>query len=73
MIEIAFSIPAPLAWIVGVSAITFIVLTVVLFREGVFDGSDLFGLNVLFATLTYAVLWLIPSLLAWAIWATWFN
>lgn len=68
-ITIAF----PAIWLfVVLSAMLFVCVTVLCWREGMFK-EDIYGLGRLFAIFFYSFLWLFPSLLAWSIWATWFQ
>lgn len=49
-----------------VSLIGFAISTKFNFESG---GSDWFGLNSLFSTLTYLIFFIVPSLIAWLAWA----
>lgn len=53
----------------------FIAVTVLAHSEGMFDdpGGYLAGLNGAFLVLLYAILWALPSLAGWAIYATWWR
>ena len=61
--------------VIAIAVILFVVVTVVCHQAGMFDGGSgyLGGLDSLFVIIAYAVLWAVPSLLAWAAWATWFR
>ena len=68
------TIPLSLMVIGGLSALLFIAVTVFAWHAGLFDdaGGYAGGLEAFFITILYAVLWAIPSLAGWAIYATWF-
>lgn len=59
--------------LIGVSVILFGLATWACASQGLFEGSDTFGVGAMFTLVIYAVLWAIPSLIAWAVYATWFK
>lgn len=69
------TITLPLMLLAGFSALLFLVVTVLCHRRGFFDSCSGVGAGFagLFLVVTYAILWAVPSLLAWAVWATWFK
>jgi ABC-type dipeptide/oligopeptide/nickel transport system permease subunit len=70
-----FTIPLSLFVIVSLSALLFFAVTVFAWHSGLFDGGSsgyAGGMDGLFLIILYAVLWAIPSLAGWAIYATWF-
>jgi len=54
------------------SLVLFLLVTWLIGAQGLFF-DDTFGIGALFAIAFYAILWVIPSLIAWGIWATWFK
>jgi len=62
----------PILILLGISVVLFIATTLLCFQQGLFD-NDSYGIGAMFALLIYAILWAIPSVLAWAIWATWIK
>lgn len=48
-----------------------IAATVICYWAGFFD-NDTFDIGSLFAFVVYLLVWVIPSLIAWGVWATWF-
>lgn len=65
-----------LAVLVGLafSAVLFIIATVICWRQGLFDGGGGYagGLDAVFIIFMYVIFWILPSILTWAIYATWF-
>ena len=62
--------------LIGISLSLFVGVTILAHSQGMFDrggGGYLGGINALFTIILYAVFWAVPSLLAWAIWATWWR
>lgn len=57
------------------SMLLFICVTIFCYWQGMFDGGGGYagGLDGLFIVIAYAVLWVVPTLLAWAVWATWWR
>ena len=59
------------------SLLLFIGVTIFCHQAGMFDagggGGFVAGLDSLFATIVYLICWAVPSLLAWAVWATWWR
>lgn len=55
------------------SLVLFVVVTVVQRHMGMFDGADSLGIGGLFSLLFYVLFWALPSVLAWAVWATWLR
>lgn len=71
---ITFTLPFLL--LAGFSLALFIGVTILAHSQGMFDGSGggyLGGIDALFTIILYAVFWAVPSLLAWAVWATWWR
>lgn len=67
------TIPIGLLAVLCISLVLFILVTLSCHRSGLFDGTDSLGIGALFTLLFYALGWLIPSLAAWAAWATWWR
>lgn len=66
----------PFLLLAGFSLGLFIGVTILCHQQGLFDaggGGYLGGIDALFTIILYAILWAIPSLIAWAAWATWFR
>ena len=66
----------PVLILIGISFAMFIGVTILAHSQGMFDGGGggyLGGIDALFTIILYAVFWVVPSLLAWAIWATWWR
>lgn len=62
--------------LLGISVALFIGVTVFCHREGMFDaggGGYCAGLDGLFMIGIYLIFWALPSLIAWAVWATWLR
>jgi hypothetical protein len=70
-----FTITLPVLILLGISLALFIGTTVLAHYQGMFDNSGGYagGLDGLFLLILYAIFWAIPSLVAWAIWATWLR
>lgn len=60
-------------FLIVASAMLFIAVTVFCGYAGLFDGGDTYGIGALFTLAIYAILWAIPSLVAWGVWAMWFR
>lgn len=67
------AISLPVLWLIAISFFMFVVATWLCFSQGLFDGSDTYGVWALFIVCIYAVFWAVPSLATWAVWATWFK
>jgi len=69
------TISLPLLILLGISLALFATVTVLCHCQGLFDGGDgyLAGLDSLFTLILYGMFWAVPSLMAWAIWATWWR
>lgn len=65
----------PFLLLAGFSLLLFIAVTFLAHQQGMFDGGGGYagGLDGLFLMMLYALLWAAPSLLAWAVWATWWR
>lgn len=66
----------PVLALIALSLALFVGVTILAHSQGLFDGgggSLLGGINALFTVALYAVFWAAPSLLAWAVWATWWR
>ena len=66
----------PVLVLLGISFALFIGVTILAHSQGMLDGGGggyLGGIDALFTIILYAVFWAVPSLLAWAIWATWWR
>lgn len=70
---ITIALPTGLAIIIAVSVVLFILVTFLCGLSGLFDGHDSMGIGALMIVIFYSALWLVPSLLAWAVWATWWK
>jgi hypothetical protein len=68
-----FTISLAAVLLLAFSALCFIGTTVFIRRMGGHGGSDTYGIGALFDMLIYLALWVVPSLLAWAVWATWLR
>lgn len=66
-----FTITLPLILLLAFSFVMFILATLLNWQQGLFEPASDYGFGGLFAAMIYAILWAIPSLLAWAIYATW--
>lgn len=47
-------------------------VTVLAWTQGLFEDAP-YGVGGMFALMLYAILWALPSLAGWAIYATWFS
>lgn len=56
-----------------VSIILFLAVSIFAYTQGMFDGGGDYNLAPIFIATFYAIGWVIPSLLMWAIYATWFK
>ena len=65
----------PFLLLAGFSLGLFIGVTILCHTQGLFEGGGVYlaGIDSLFTLILYAVLWAVPSLGAWAVWATWFR
>ena len=68
-----FTIAMPALWIILTSAALFIGVTALTIWQGMWDGGDPYGVGAMFICFIYMVLWALPSLIIWAVWATWFK
>lgn len=59
--------------LVVVSLLFLLFVTAFCWRAGLFDGPDPYGIGWLFGFMFYVCGWVVPSLVAWAAWATWFR
>lgn len=55
------------------SAALFVIATIICAREKLFSANDSYEIGALFGLCVYALVWLVPSLLSWAVWATWWR
>lgn len=55
------------------SVILFIAAGLLCKSQGLFDGPDTYGIGGFFIVGIFAIFWGMPSVLAWAIWATWIK
>jgi len=55
------------------SACLFTVVTAISIKEDMWNDEWNAGLGVIALVMLYGFLWAIPSLLVWAVWATWFR
>jgi len=70
------TISLPVLILIGVCLALFIGVTLLAHSQGLFDkggGGYLGGIDSLFTMILYTLLWAVPSLLIWAIWATWWR
>lgn len=70
------TISLPVLALIVISLVLFVGVTILAHSQGMFDGgggSLAGGVNALFTVTLYAVFWAAPSLLAWAVWATWWR
>jgi len=65
----------PLLIGIGLSAVLFIAVTLLLLWGGFFDDSGGFyaGFTAVCNLLAYTIFWAIPTLIGWAVYATWFR
>jgi hypothetical protein len=70
-ITLTFTLSA--AVVVGFSILCLLLVTGFCFIAGLFDGPDPYGIAWMFGLIFYACGWVVPSLVAWAVWATWFR
>ena len=67
----------PFLLLAGFSLLLFIGVMIFCYQAGMFDAGGgsgfVAGLDSLFATIVYLICWAVPSLLAWAVWATWWR
>ena len=65
----------PFLMLAGFSLALFIGVTIFCHFQGLFDngGGYLGGIDALFTIIVYSMFWAVPSLMAWAVWATWFR
>lgn len=69
------TISLPVLILLCISFALFVGVTILCLSQGLFDrgGGYLGGIDAMFTIIIYAVAWAIPSLLAWAAWATWWR
>lgn len=70
---IMLAISTDLAIVIGFSVLMFALVTLFCYKTGSFDGSDTLGIGAVFTWLFYLAFWIVPSLVAWAAWATWWR
>lgn len=61
----------PVIVMLSISAALFI--CVVLMNRDSSSGGNFPDIGRFFALVTYLIFWLLPSLLMWSVWATWFR
>lgn len=66
---ITFSLAAAVG--IALSGLLFIAVAVLCHQQGLFDGHDTHGIGAMFTLLLFGILWAVPSLAGWAIYATW--
>ena len=72
--DIHFAISTGALVIIGLSIALFIATTWLCYLQGMFDGSpDTYGVGAIFTMFFYMLFWGIPTLVIWAVWATWFK
>lgn len=70
------TISLPVLILLGLSLALFVGATILAHSQGMFDaggGGYLGGIDAMFTMILYTLLWALPSLLAWAVWATWWR
>lgn len=69
------TLPLPLLLLAGLSLLLFINATILAHKNGMFDGGGGYagGVEAIFLVALYLIFWALPSLLAWAVWATWWR
>lgn len=70
---LTFSITLSGALVIGFSVFLLIATTGFCLIAGLFDGDDPWGVAWIFTLIIYGICWAMPSLIAWAVWATWFR
>lgn len=68
---LAISLPMLIG--LGLSFLLFIAVSVLAVRQGLFDGGGYSDLSQISVVFFYIFLWLVPSLLGWAAYATWWK
>ena len=68
-----FTITLPFILLLAFSFVMFILATLLNWQQGLFEPASDYGVGGFFALTIYAILWVIPSLAAWAIYATWWK
>jgi len=65
----------PLLLLAGFSLLLFIGVTILAYSQGLYDGRGGLGgaMEGAFLVILYAICWALPSLLTWAVWATWLR
>jgi hypothetical protein len=69
------TVTLPFVLLACFSLLLFIVVTIYAVRQGLFEqtGGYAAGIEGLFTGLLYSIFWAVPSLFAWAAWATWWR
>jgi hypothetical protein len=69
------TLTTPFLLLGGLSLLLFVGVTILCHWQGMFDGGGGYagGLDGFFIVIAYAVFWAVPSLLVWAVWATWWR
>lgn len=72
---VAFTLSTGAMVVLAISLALLIGCTLIAWCQDMFgsSGGYLGGLDGLFLFLLYACLWAVPSLLVWAVWATWWK
>jgi hypothetical protein len=70
---ITFSVQFSALMVVAFSLFCLMATTAFCWVSGLFDGNDPWGIGWMFGLIFYCCGWVVPSLVAWATWATWQN
>jgi hypothetical protein len=70
-ITLTFTVSA--AMVVGFSVLCLVLVTAFCVVAGLFNGPDPYRIGWVFGLIVYVCGWVVPSLVAWAVWATWFR
>jgi hypothetical protein len=71
-----FSLSIGAMALIALTIVLFVGMTLLCWLGGLFDGAGgAFGCDTspLFIAFFFAIGWALPSLAAWAVWATWFR
>ena len=71
--SVTFSIQFSAAMVIGFSLLLLIAVTAFCVKSGLWDDGDPWGIGWMFTIIIYACFWAVPSLAAWAVWATWLR
>lgn len=69
----SITIPLPILLLISGALVLFLIALWLCWSQGMFDEGDSYGIGCVFSIAVMALVFAIPSLTGWAIYATWFK